>query len=170
MKAGLRRGLVAALLAVIAASAPATELVGRVVAVADGDTITILDGDRKQHRVRLDGIDAPERAQPFGDRSRQNLRELAHGRDAVAHCPKVDKYGRLVCRVTVDGADVGLELIRRGLAWHFVRYAHEQTEADRRAYAAVEVEAREFQRGLWRDAAPISPWDWRDSHRAAAGR
>ncbi len=100
-------------------AAQALDLAGRVIAIADGDTITLLDTDKHQHRIRLDGIDAPEKAQAFGDRSRQSLRALAHDHAAVAHCSKTDKYGRRVCRVLIDGQDVGLEQVwsRSGAAW-----------------------------------------------------
>jgi endonuclease YncB( thermonuclease family) len=141
-------------------------LAGRVIAVADGDTITLLDADKRQHRIRLDSIDAPEKAQPFGDRSRQSLRALAHDHAAVAHCPKTDKYGRRVCQVVIDGQDVGLEQIRRGMAWHFKRYENEQAPDDRHAYAEAEAAARAEQRGLWRDAEPQPPWDFREQKRA----
>lgn len=160
--------LIVALAGCIQAAAASETITGRIVAVADGDTLTILDVGKQQHRIRLDGIDAPEARQAFGDRSRQSLRELSHGRDAVAFCSKVDRYKRQVCRVTVDGLDVGLEQIRRGLAWHFVRYANEQRPEDRRAYADAEVGAREAKRGLWRDPAPIAPWDWRAAQRGGS--
>ena len=157
--------VIAALAACIASAAvlaaDPVRLTGRVVTVTDGDTLTILDSDRVQHRIRLDGIDAPEKAQAFGNRSRQSLAELAHDREAVATCPKVDRYGRHVCKVMVGGADVGLEQIRRGLAWHFKRYEDEQRPKDRRAYAKTEDEARAARRGLWRDPDPVAPWDWR---------
>ena len=129
--------------------------------VADGDTVTLLDGEERQHKVRLDGIDAPEKGQAFGDRSKQSLSELAYGRDARADCQKTDKYGREVCKVYVDGEDVGLEQIKRGMAWHFKRYEREQRPEDRRAYADAEVEARKAKRGLWRDSQPVPPWDFR---------
>jgi endonuclease YncB( thermonuclease family) len=169
MKSGLA-ALVTALLAGVQTgpcAAQALELGGRVIAVADGDTITLLDADRLQHRIRLDGIDAPEKAQPFGDRSRQSLRELAHDHAAVAHCPKTDKYGRRVCRVLIDGKDVGLEQVRRGMAWHFKRYENEQAPSDRHAYAEAEDGARAERRGLWRDANPQSPWAFRAQKRQA---
>ena len=111
----------------------AVEWVGTVVGIADGDTLTLLDDGKTPHRIRLDGIDAPERTQDHGQRARQSLAGMAHGRRAVAACPKTDRYGRAVCRVTVDGVDVGLEQIRRGLAWHYVKYANEQSLADRSA-------------------------------------
>jgi endonuclease YncB( thermonuclease family) len=136
-----------------------------VVGVADGDTLTLLDEQRQQHRIRLDGIDAPERSQPFGQRARQSLASLAHGREALAECPKTDKYGRSVCRVTVDGVDVGLEQVRRGLAWHYVRYAREQSPEARVAYARAEQQARGDRSGLWSYRDPTPPWDYRRAAR-----
>lgn len=165
MPAGLLVLVVAALL--VAAPAHAEQWRGRVVAIADGDTLTLLDAERRQHRIRLDGIDAPERTQPFGQRARQSLAALAHGRDAVAECPKTDRYGRAVCRVFVDGVDVGLEQVRRGLAWHYQRYAHEQHPQARAEYARAEGQARRGGAGLWSERDPTPPWDYRRTARAA---
>jgi endonuclease YncB( thermonuclease family) len=125
-----------------APSAFAAEAIGTVIGVSDGDTLTLLDASKNRHRIRLDGIDAPERSQPYGQRARQSLANLAHGRPAQAHCPKTDRYGRAVCRVTVDGVDVGLEQIKRGLAWHYVRYANEQSVVERSTYEQAERAAR----------------------------
>lgn len=157
-----------AVCAFIASTSPAVavELDGTIVGVADGDTVTLLDTSKTQHRIRLDGIDAPERTQPHGQRSRQSLAALAHGRIAHADCPKVDRYGRAVCRVIVDGVDVGLEQIRRGYAWHYVKYAHEQRAIDRERYARAESDARQAHSGLWSFSDPVPPWDYR---RAARG-
>ena len=141
--------------------AAATEFAGTIVGVADGDTVTLLDASKTQHRIRLDGIDAPERTQPHGQRARQSLAQLAHGRAAHADCPKVDRYGRAVCRVMVDGVDVGLEQVRRGFAWHYVKYAHEQRPADRVDYARAESTARSAHSGLWSFSDPTPPWDYR---------
>ena len=111
-----------ALLATLAAPAPgqAEQWSGKVIGIADGDTLTLLDAGRKSHRIRLDGIDAPERTQPFGQRARQSLAALAHGRDAVAECPKTDKYGRAVWRVVVRSSSTPptrlIEPIRPGAA------------------------------------------------------
>ena len=143
----------------------AAEIEGTIVGVADGDTVTLLDASKTQHRIRLDGIDAPERTQPHGQRARQSLAELAHGRTARAHCPKVDRYGRAVCRVIVDGVDVGLEQIRRGFAWHYVKYAHEQRAIDRANYARAESDARSAHAGLWSFSDPTPPWDYRRTPR-----
>jgi endonuclease YncB( thermonuclease family) len=148
------------------APARAEQWHGRVVAIADGDTLTLLDDARRQHRIRLDGIDAPERSQPFGQRARQSLAALAHGRAAVADCPKTDRYGRAVCRVFVGGVDVGLEQVRRGLAWHYVRYAHEQAPQARADYARAEEQARGGRAGLWSTRDPTPPWDFRRAARA----
>lgn len=146
----------------------AVEWVGTVVGIADGDTLTLLDDGRTSHRIRLDGIDAPERTQDHGQRARQSLAGMAHGRRAVAVCPKTDRYGRAVCRVTVDGRDVGLEQIRRGFAWHYVKYANEQSPADRERYVGAEVQARSTRVGLWSTSAAVPPWDYRRGR--AAGK
>jgi hypothetical protein len=98
------------------------------VGVADGDTITLLDNNRQQHRIRLAGIDAPEKAQPFGQRSKQHLSELAFGKQAKADCYKIDRYDRDVCTVYVDGKDIGLAQIDAGMAWWFRKYARMKAE------------------------------------------
>ena len=146
------RALVVVAFAILTTATHAETLTGRVVGIADGDTLTLLDGSDVQHKIRLDGIDAPERGQPFGDLSKQSLSDLAFNKDTQARCPKFERYGRRICQVTVVGVDVGLEQIRRGMAWHFKRYESEQSEPDRAAYVAAEAEARRAKRGLWADA------------------
>ncbi len=135
------------------------------VAVADGDTITLLDSNRQQHRIRLAGIDAPEKAQPFGQRSKQHLSELAFGKEAKADCYKVDRYDRDVCTVYVGGKDVGLAQLDAGLAWWYRKYAHEQLPRDRTDYEAAEDRAAADRTGLWQDKNPVPPWEWRREHR-----
>jgi endonuclease YncB( thermonuclease family) len=134
---------------------------GRVVGITDGDTITLLDADKRQHKIRLDGIDAPESGQPFGGAAKRNLSDLAFNQEAVAECGKVDRYGREVCRVLVDGVDVCLEQIRAGMAWFFRRYAKELPPDRREQYAGAEAQAIGERRGLWAEAATVPPWDWR---------
>jgi endonuclease YncB( thermonuclease family) len=146
----------------------AVEWVGMVIGVSDGDTLTLLDAGKTPHRIRIDGIDAPERTQPYGSRARQSLADLAHGRPARVECPKTDRYGRSVCRVFVDGVDVGLEQVRRGLAWHYVKYAHEQPPQARLDYSRAEEQARHSRSGLWTVAAPTPPWDYRRGQAARA--
>jgi endonuclease YncB( thermonuclease family) len=146
-------------------TASADVLEGRVVGVADGDTITLLDGNRQQHKIRLVGIDAPEKAQPYGQRSKQHLSDLAFGKDAKADCyARLDRWGRDICNVYVDGKDVGLAQLDAGLAWWFRKYAHEQYPKARIDYEAAEDRAAADRVGLWQDANPVPPWEWRRGH------
>lgn len=150
-------------------AAIAESIHGRVVGVADGDTLTVLEyaAGMQQHKVRLDGIDAPEKAQPFGERSKQSLSDLAYNRRVEIQSHKRDRYGRVVGKVILDGVDINLIQISRGLAWHYTAYAQEQTPTDRVRYAETEAVARNEKRGLWRDADPVPPWEWRKSKRGA---
>ena len=111
----------------------------RIVGVHDGDTITLLDAAKHQHKIRLYWIDAPERRQRFGCASQRHLAELLASREAVAECSKIELYQREVCRVPVDGADAGLEQIRAGMAWYFRRYGMELPLDQRQQYAESEV-------------------------------
>ena len=139
----------------------AGQLVGQVVGVADGDTITVADGNTERFVVRLAGIDAPEKDQPFGAEAKANLNTLTLNKAVIVDWHKRDRYGRLVGKVTVDGNDISLAQIRAGLAWHYKDYQSEQSAADRHAYAQEELLARQSQRGLWSTAEPTSPWEWR---------
>jgi endonuclease YncB( thermonuclease family) len=133
----------------------AKTIVGRVVGVSDGDTLTLLDGQNRRHRIRLAEIDAPESRQAFGQRSKQSLSELAYRKEAVAECPSTDRYGRAVCTVTVAGAGINLAQVQRGMAWVYPRFARDPRlfEAQRTAQAE--------RRGLWVDASPTPPWEFR---------
>ena len=153
----------------------AATLQGKVVKVADGDTITIMDDSGNKHRIRLGGIDAPEKDQPYGKESTQSLLELTSGKTVVIEYEKHDRYKRIIGKVLVDPPgevfcmaldcvkkiDVGLEQIKRGLAWHYKRYQGEQSVEDRGTYGVAEVEAREKPLGLWKGDEPMAPWDWR---------
>ncbi len=145
--------------------AAAETLHGRVVSVADGDTVTVLDSSKAQYRIRLSGIDAPERGQPFGTRARENLAKWAFRRDVIVEWRKKDRYGRLVGVVLVDGHDVNLEQVRAGLAWWYRDYAKEQTAAERDVYELAEKAARERKLGLWVDPKPVPPWELRRTKR-----
>lgn len=155
------RGLVSALLIALPMCAAAEQVIGRVVGVTDGDTLKLLTSEHNQLVIRIGGIDAPERGQPFGAVAKKRLSELAYQREAVAECRKSDRYGRLICTVLVDQKDVGLKMVNDGLAWHFKRYAREQPVVEAEIYAGAEAEARRHRKGLWRDREPIAPWDWR---------
>ena len=152
------RGLAAAALwlACVAAHA-AAPLAGRVVHVHDGDTLTVLV-ERREVRVRLAAIDAPERGQPFATASRRALSARVAGRDVVVDVQGRDGFGRTLGVVRVAGADVNREQVRDGWAWVFRRFAHDA------ALVALEDEARLARRGLWRDPQPVPPWTWRETH------
>jgi endonuclease YncB( thermonuclease family) len=141
---------------------------GQVVAVADGDTITVLDAEKRQRKVRLAGIDAPEKRQAYGTKSREHLASLVFRRDVDVEFKKVDRYGRIVGKVLVANVDAGLKQIEAGMAWHYRAYAREQTNVSRDAYAAAEADARAARRGLWAEKGPQPPWDFR--HLKLSGR
>ena len=143
-----------AIVALAVAGAAHADVTGRVVGVTDGDTLAVLDGTR-QVRVRLWGIDAPERGQPWSSRSREALAARAMHRDAIVATRGTDGYGRTLARVAVDGADLGEAQLRDGLAWVYRRYSKD------RAMIAIEDEARAARRGLWSLSDPEPPWAWR---------
>ncbi len=145
----------------LAYTANAETITGLVVGIADGDTITVLDADKVQHKIRLSGIDAPEKKQPFGNRSKESLSELAFDKTVNVETSKRDRYGRQIGKVLVNGQDVNLVQIERGMAWFYRQYQREQSPSDRRLYEAAEDAARADKRGLWRDADPMPPWVWR---------
>ncbi|QDL56800.1 nuclease [Rhodoferax aquaticus] len=138
----------------------ADTITGKVVAVKDGDTIVVLV-DRREVVVRVAGIDAPEKKQPFGDRSKQAMSECAFSMQAIIEWKKTDRYGRAIGKVNVDGVDCGLQIIEKGLAWHYKAYAKEQSEVDRISYALAEESARSAGIGLWVDSSPTAPWLFR---------
>ena len=153
--------ILAALLLFLSLPVAAATLEGRVVGVSDGDTITVLDRESVQHRIRLSAIDAPEKAQPFGNRSKEHLSKWIYNRTVLVKWNKRDRYGRIVGQVFIDGRDAGLEQVRAGMAWWYRDYSKEQTPEDLALYKKTEQAAIEGKLGLWRDAAPIPPWEWR---------
>jgi endonuclease YncB( thermonuclease family) len=143
----------------------AQSIQGLVVSIADGDTLTVLDAQKVQHKIRLAGIDTPERRQPFGQRAREALSALAFQKVVLVLTEKKDRYGRWVGKVISDGRDVNLALVVDGWAWHYKKYASEQSASDRLLYASAEEDARSQRRGLWSDPHAIPPWDWRAGSR-----
>ena len=150
------------------------DITGRVVAVTDGDTIKVLDADNTQYKVRLTGIDAPEKKQPFGDASRKNLASLVAGKEVLVESNKQDRYGRDLGKVWVQPSDCpscGKTLdanhaqLLAGMAWWYRYYAKEQPPEDRGRYESAEDEARASGWGLWADPGPINPYDWRKGKR-----
>lgn len=141
--------------------ATADTYLGRVVGVTDGDTLTVIDSTNTQHKVRLAGIDAPEKKQAYGQVSKQHLANLVFDKTVSIETTKRDRYHREVGKVIVNGRDVNLKQLESGLAWHYKKFADEQPAADRQSYAAAEVAARQSHQGLWQDANPVPPWDFR---------
>lgn len=141
-------------------------LQGRVVSIADGDTVTVLDASNTQWKIRLMGIDAPEKKMPFGQRSKQNLSDLVFNKQVAVEYSKQDRYGRTVGKILVNGTDANLEQVKAGMAWHYKQYQKEQSPDDRASYAEAELQARAGHKGLWIDAEPTPPWDWRKQQKS----
>lgn len=154
----------------------AATLLCLVVGISDGDTLTARCPTQEaahpyqQIKVRVQGIDAPERKQPFGNRAREALSEITFMKEAELRCNKIDRYKRHICSVWVVPVsapkgprtlDAGLALVSIGMAWWYRDYAREQTPQERGQYEFAEQEARSRQVGLWGDAEPIAPWAWR---------
>lgn len=160
----------------VASSASAEVIIGRVVGVADGDTITVLDAEKTQHKIRVAGIDAPEKKQAFGQRSKESMSGLVFDKEVEVVTRKRDRYGRLIGKVMVADPsctarvcpktlDAGLAQLTVGMAWWYRQYAREQSSEDAGAYEFAEQEARARHVGLWRDIDPTPPWDWRHRSR-----
>jgi len=126
---------------------------GKVVRVVDGDTLVLL-ADKTQYKIRLDGIDAPEKDQPFGNQSKKALSDKVYGKTVRMLSRGQDKYGRTLGIIYADGC-VNTAMVREGWAWHYKEYS------DNKTLAKAEEEARAAKAGLWADAHPIAPWDWR---------
>lgn len=155
------RSLLALLLAITFNVAHAATITGRVVAVADGDTITVLDNTNIQHKIRLAGIDAPEKKQAFGNVSKKSLSDLVYGKQVDVDWQKQDRYGRTVGKVIINGLDANLEQIKRGMAWFYSKYQNELILDDRLSYLHAHESAQTANVGLWLDKEPIAPWDFR---------
>ena len=137
------------------------ELLGRVVGLADGDTLTLLTAERRQVKVRLGEIDTPESRQPYGTRAQQVLSELVFGKDVRIVVQDTDRYGRTVGRVYAGAQDVNAEMVRLGAAWVYRQYSR---DAD---LLRIEAEAKAVRRGLWAlpEAERTPPWEWRAARR-----
>ena len=158
----------------LAVSPAAADISGKVVAVTDGDTIKVLDDNGVQYKIRLVGIDAPEKAQPFGNVSRKHLASMVAGKDVRVETSKNDRYGRVLGKVWVQPRDCpgcGKTLnanhaqILAGMAWWYRDYAKDQSPEDRGRYESAVEEARKRKRGLWLEPDPIPPWVWRRGQR-----
>lgn len=150
--------------ALLASPAMAWTLQGQVVAIVSGDTIKVRDEKLVQHTVRLAGIDAPEKFQKFAQRCEDSLRELVFQRYVTVEVPRKGVSPR-VGKVLLQGRDINLEQLRLGFAWYDKSHVQDLSEPDRQTYAAAEADARVQRAGLWRDAKPIPPWQYRQGRR-----
>jgi endonuclease YncB( thermonuclease family) len=157
--------------AIVASFHAYADFTGKVVAVADGDTITVLRG-KEQVKIRIAGIDAPERKQAFGNVAKARMSDMVFGKEVRVDDRKKDRYGRTIGRVWVaipdckkydcpKTLDAGMALLTVGLAWHYKKYEMEQPEEERAQYLFAETEARAKRVGLWHDAKSVPPWEWR---------
>jgi len=143
----------------------ACNLAGKVIRIVDGDSITVVDSEKDRHKIRMAGIDAPERRQPHGKAAHQYLAKLIFKKQVCIAWYKRDKYQRLVGVVRVDGEDINLRMITAGLSWHYKQYQNEQSKSDAVQYSKAQVNAKSAAIGLWRDRNPIPPWLWRRGER-----
>jgi micrococcal nuclease len=128
---------------------------GRVVGVHDGDTVTILTPEKMQLKIRLEGIDAPELKQPFGQSSKAELSEIVFGKHVSVRSHGTDRYKRTIGRIACGEIDVNLVMVKRGMAWRYDKYSKE------RALIEAQIEAKSQRVGLWIDKNPVAPWEWR---------
>lgn len=126
----------------------------RVIGISDGDTMTVMV-DSKPMKLRLANIDAPEKSQPFGERSKQSLSELCYGKDVAYQVQDIDKYGRTVAVVFCSGVEANRAQVERGMAWVYKKYNKDSTLPE------LEMRARYNQKGLWSEARPVPPWEFR---------
>lgn len=144
----------------MAAPDPSHTLLGQVVRVSDGDTVTLQTQD-STIKIRLAGIDAPETKMPHGPQAKAHLSALVLGRQVQAIAQKKDRYGRTIATLMLNTKDVNLAMVQAGMAWHYKQYEREQSATDAAAYAQSEAKARTQGVGLWQLVMPIPPWEWR---------
>ena len=151
----MKRLIAAIILIFLPLMAQAAEYPARVVGISDGDTITVLTAEKKQVRIRLHGIDAPETGQDYGSRAKQAASELAFGKDVTIQVKDTDRYGRTVAVVVLpDGRSLNREMVEQGYAWWYSKYAPGDRELGR-----LENDARAAKRGLWSQLNPTPPWE-----------
>jgi endonuclease YncB( thermonuclease family) len=137
---------------------------GKVIDIGWGDSLTVLDAQSKQHRVRLLGIDAPEKEQAFGPAAHQKLSALVFGKTVTIKYQKMDRSNRPLGKVLLGTTDINLEMLKAGLAWYYANDS-DLPPGDRPLYAGAEREARSAGRGLWQDESPQPPWEFRQARK-----
>jgi endonuclease YncB( thermonuclease family) len=146
----------------VSLSVQAGTISGKVISIADGDTLTILDHSKRQIKIRLAAIDAPERSQPFGNRSRQSLSDICHQKLADVAVVDTDRYGRSVGVVSCEGVQANEAQVQSGMAWVYRKHAKGFAHLH-----GLEDKAKAARRGLWSDPSPVPPWEWRRAKRNA---
>ena len=144
----------------VSASEAEPERLFKVIKIIDGDTIDVLTGDRVMIRLRVNGIDAPERGQPFGNNAKRYLSETIGGKMVRLRGYGLDKYNRAITDIYLPGETelfINRELVKRGFAWHYVEYAPKREDL-----RVDEAQARRARVGLWSDPRHVAPWAWRD--------
>lgn len=157
----MKKALSILLLAISLLTLSAAEIRGKVVSITDGDTIKVLDDlDKGVLKIRLNKIDAPEKNQAFGQKSKQYLSNLVFGKQVIIRFKEIDRYGRILGLIYIDGVEVNLQMVKAGMAWHYAYY--DKTPA----YIEAEKKARASKVGLWIDPEPISPYEFRKSRKS----
>lgn len=152
-------------LSLFAHGATAEVVVGKVVGITDGHSLTVLDAAKRRHRIRLADIDSPAEAQAFGERSKQSLTQLCAGKVAEVEVKGKDQSGLTFGRVRCTGVDANVEQVRRGLAWVYDGHAPKNSPL-----YAIQSQAQSGKHGLWVDKKPVPPWEWRAKARSAPKR
>lgn len=134
-------------------------LAGKVVRVTDGDTFVLLGANKTQYKVRLYGIDCPERQQPFYKAAKDHLASLIFQKNVIVRKKNMDRYGRIVALVNSGNTIINEEMIRSGLAWHYKRFDRNEN------WSALEREAARKKLGLWSESDPTPPWEWKHAER-----
>lgn len=140
-------------------STDAKEISGKVIKIVDGDTYDLLTADKQTLRIRMEGIDAPERGMPYYKVAKNYLGSLCFQKNVTVIVKETDVHGRLVANTYLDEKEIGQEMIRTGLAWHFKKYSSDTL------LSRLETEARLNKKGLWINSEPMSPWNNRKYHR-----
>lgn len=146
-------------------TAPTFDLTGRVVRVADGDTVSVLDEHNTQYKVRLFGIDTPEQDQPYGNAAKKMLLGLVGQKSVGVVVVTTDSYGRKVGTLYHEGININAAMVERGYAWWYQHFAPHEIKL-----AASEQQARQQRLGLWAEANPVPPWEWRRGQRRPGDR
>ena len=144
------------------------DFTAKVQRVVDGDTVHVVNKAGKKFKVRLTGIDAPEKNQPYGLAATYKLTEILINKLVLLKSKPnngkpytIDRYKRVLAKIILDGRDINLSQVLRGYAWHFKRYQKQQSPSDRELYSEAEIDAKKNELGLWGEKNPIAPWKWR---------